>query len=302
MEERAGANTPAPKPAFRLPLAGHLPASYPDAPVARRDTARWAGPGRGVGGGSAQQPRGSATIAEVPLLPQTLASRPPRSAASRHAGSRSPPPSPRLVPSRAPHLVSASFSLLVEGKRKKKSHPPPVGAPRPLGGKKQHKTRHGPGLPLLKAWPTRGGRGPGREAPQRPPPPTASRPRGPAPSAPRPPPSLRRRPPRPPSPSQHFPRSRAATPLIDGVAPEGKVSVPSCPRRAAGCPPPPLVPGSGCSGRAGAESKGWEWRREVGEPRAGRWPQCCAGQVTVFPACLPTPALSGLLRHALLLV
>lgn len=257
MEERAGANTPASKPAFRLPLAGHLPASYPDAPVARRDTARWAGPGCGVGGGSAQQPSGSATIAEVPLLPQTLASRPPRSAASRHAGPRSPPPSPRLVPSRAPYLVSASFSLLVEGKRKKKKPPSSCGSPSPSGGEKttQNQTWSWASAAEGLAHPRRSRSRQGSPVAP-PPPPTASRPRGPAPSAPRPPPSLRRRPPRPPSPSQHFPRSRAATPLIDGVAPEGKVSVPSCPRRAAGCPPPPLVPGSGCSGRAGAESKG----------------------------------------------
>lgn len=253
MEERAGANTPAPKPAFRLPLALPSPASHQDAPVARRDTARWAGPGRGVGGGSAQQPRGSATIAEVPLLPQTLASRPPRSAASRHAGPRSPPPSPRLVPSRAPHLVSASFSLLVKGKRKKKP-PSSCGSPSPSGGEKttQNQTWSWASAAEGLAHPRRSRSRQGSPAA----PPRRRVPRGPAPSAPRPPPSLRRRPPRPPSPSQHFPRSRAATPLIDGVAPEGKVSVPSCLRRAAGCLPPPLVPGSGCSGRAGAESKG----------------------------------------------
>lgn len=180
---------PALRPAFRLLLVRSPRASRPDAPMETLDTARWAGPERGVGGGSAQQPRGSATIAEVPLLPQTLASRPPRSAASSPSGPRSPPSSPRLVPSRAPHLVSASFSLLVEGKEKKNIYHPPVGASRPLGEKKIHKTRHGPGLPLLKAWPTRGGRSPGREAPQ---PPGVASPRagslGPAPAAFGPPP------------------------------------------------------------------------------------------------------------------
>lgn len=220
------------------------------------DTARWAGPERGVGGGSAQQPRGSATIAEVPLLPQTLASRPPRSAASRPAGPRSPPPSPSLVPSRAPHLVSASFSLLVEGKEKNKTLPSSCGSLSP-SGKKIHKTRHGPGLPLLKPWPTRGGRSPGREAPQ---PPGVVSPRagffGPAPTALGP--SLA---PGPPTQSLHFSRSRAATPLINGVAPEGKVSV-QVVRAAPGAAfHGPSFPGRGALGgqwvgKAEAESKG----------------------------------------------
>lgn len=100
---RESARSPAPQPALRLPLARPPCASHGDTPMARRDTARWAGPERGVGGGSVQQPRrGSATIAEAPLLPQTLASRPPRSQ----------PPLPPARPRRSPDsgLAPASAS------------------------------------------------------------------------------------------------------------------------------------------------------------------------------------------------
>lgn len=73
----------APPPTFRFLLARPPSASRRDAPMERRDTARWAGPERGVGGGSVQQPcRGSASIAETPLL---------------HRRSRAAPRAPSLV-------------------------------------------------------------------------------------------------------------------------------------------------------------------------------------------------------------
>lgn len=81
---------------------------------------------------------------------------------------------PRLLPrASSPHalltLSPPRFLSYLKGRKKKTTQNPTTLLWEFLalwGGKKPHKTRHGPGPPLLKAWPTRGGPSPGREAPQ----------------------------------------------------------------------------------------------------------------------------------------
>lgn len=188
----------------------------------RRDTARWAGPERRVGGESVQQPRrGSASIAEAPLLPQTLASRPPRSPLRLRPHAETParlgpvPPPPPL-PSLASHSASASLSLPVE----EVNHQPPQGAPRP---QKQHQTWSRAPAP---EGPAARGAGSGRRphgrsregSPAAPPLPPRPAPPRPEPGGPQP-----RGPPAPSFPP--LSREAAEHTSIDGVAHPGKVSL-----------------------------------------------------------------------------
>lgn len=83
-----------------------------------------------------------------PALPASSSSRTPETLSP--LGSRPPPLPP---PSLASYIVSASFSLLVEeGKKKNKKQPTIIlrEPPRP----QKNKTRHEPGLALLRDWPS----------------------------------------------------------------------------------------------------------------------------------------------------